>query len=107
MFSVREDEHSAQVAPLLVVFALALACGRLSWSQPRRREEGGDGGTAGSSGGAFVARLGDATRLAIVRESAYPISSFTRFFFEGLVAELGLDLGKGRDVRAGEDGADD
>ena len=54
-----------------------------------------------------MVRLGDAAGSEIARDNAYPISSFARVFFEGHVAELGLDLGKGRDVRVGEDGADD
>ena len=107
ILSVREGEQFARVAKLLVVFALALACGRLSWSQPRWREEEGDGGATGSSGGAFVVRLGDASGIEIVRDTAHPILSFARVIIEKHVAELRLDLGEGRDVRDGEVGADD
>ena len=51
--------------------------------------------------------FGDASGVHVVRVKADPVSSFARVIIERHVAELGLDLGEGRDVRDGEVGADD
>jgi hypothetical protein len=50
--------------------------------------------------------LGGADGLRIARGSSYPVSSSTVVFFQRLIAQQDLDLGKGSGVRAGDESAD-